>query len=235
MKNNRLDAMLRRDETTAAGLVQDQPGYAGLEEDLAPLRTQHASNLQQAQALEGTVLREDQDDSTQQKKNTRKQLIALAARLAAALQAYAASAANTDPDLAGRVRINRTLLSAADEGTLAGLVQSVLQEAAPLAAPLAKREFTATDLSTLRQLHQHFESRQLRQRQSTVEGSTARKTLEALLRRNADLIRQMAVQLRPYQGTAKNDVWLRFQGYTKVLVRGGGSGSGEQPAAQKTA
>jgi hypothetical protein len=234
MKDNRLDAMLRRDENTAAGLAQDQPNYAGIEDDLGPLRTEHAANLTQAQTLEGAVLREDQDDSSKQKRGTRKQLISLGDRLAAALQAHAASAANSDPDLAGRVRINRTLLSAAEEGTLLGLIQALLKEAAPLTEALARREFTAADLSQLQALHQRFEAKQLRQRQSTVEGSTARKTLEALLRRNADLVKQLRVQLRPYKGTTKNEVWLRFEGYTKLLVRGGG-GSTTNPAPTKAA
>ena len=56
-----------------------------------------------------------------------------------------------------------------------------------------------------------------------VAGATDRKTLIALLRRNANLIKEMRVQLKPYQSSpTKHEVWLRFQGYTKLIVLGQG-------------
>ncbi len=75
----------------------------------------------------------------------------------------------------------------------------------------------------------------LAQRTAVVAGSTDRKTLIALLRRNANLIKQIRVQLKPYQNSpAKHDVWLRFQGYTKLIILGGGGpqgGPAPKPAA----
>ena len=52
--------------------------------------------------------------------------------------------------------------------------------------------------------------------------------------RNANLIKEMRVQLKPYQSSlAKHEVWLRFQGYTKLIVLGGGGP--KSPAAAKPA
>ena len=68
-----------------------------------------------------------------------------------------------------------------------------------------------------------------------MAGSTDRKTLIALLRRNANLIKEMRVQLKPYQHSpTKHEVWLRFQGYTKLIILGGG-GPKDNPAAKPAA
>jgi hypothetical protein len=73
------------------------------------------------------------------------------------------------------------------------------------------------------------------QRTTAVAGSTDRKTLIALLRRNANLIKEMRVQLKPYQSSpTKHAVWLRLQGYTRLIVLGGGGAKGgpaPKPAA----
>ena len=57
----------------------------------------------------------------------------------------------------------------------------------------------------------------------------------ALLRRNADLIKKLRQQLRPYKNSpTKHEVWLRFQGYTRVIELGGGgpqAGVAGKPAA----
>ena len=88
---------------------------------------------------------------------------------------------------------------------------------------MARREFTAADLAeTTRQLAR-FEKKQTSQRTTVVAGATDRKTLIALLRRNANLIKEMRVQLKPYQSSpTKHEVWLRFQGYTKLIILGQG-------------
>ncbi|WP_460501865.1 hypothetical protein [Hymenobacter agri] len=51
MDNNRLNALLKRDTDTAAGLLADKDQYKPLEDDLAPLRDEHAANLAQARTL----------------------------------------------------------------------------------------------------------------------------------------------------------------------------------------
>lgn len=229
MDNNRLNALLKRDTDTAAGLLADKDHYKPLEDDIAPLRDEHAANLAQARTLEAAVMADGQNDDTSQKKGAKKQLKALATRLGAALQAYAASAANKDEALAARVNITATDLGRADDASFASLVAALLKEAQPLTKALEKREFTADDLAQTAALLQRFGQKRTGQRLSVVSGSTARNTLIGLLRRNADLVKQMRVQLRPYQSSpTKHEVWERFQGYTRVIVLGQG---GPQPGA----
>ena len=235
MDNNKLNAQLLRDTATAAGLLADKPLYAALEADIAPLRDEHTATLAQARTLEGAVMDEDHGDATEQKTSAKTRLLVLAPRLAAALQGYAASKANPDEDLPGRVRYGRTDLTRANDASFASIVGALLQEAAPLAKELAKREFTAADLAeTTRQLAR-FEKKQTSQRTTVVAGATDRKILIALLRRNANLIKDMRVQLKPYETSpTKHDVWLRFQGYTKLIILGGGGPKGDtagKPAA----
>ena len=66
-----------------------------------------------------------------------------------------------------------------------------------------------------------------------VAGSTDRKTLIALLARNTNLIKEMRQQLKAYENSpTKHEVWLRFQGYTRLIVLGGGGGKGAAEAKQ---
>lgn len=235
MNNNKLNAQLLRDTATVAGLLADKAHYAALEADLAPLRDEYAANLAQARTLEDAVMSEDGTDATQQKTSAKTQLKALAPRLAAALQAYAASKTNSDEDLAGRVRYRRSDITEANDTSFASIITALLKEAAPLAKELAKREFTADDLAETTRLLARFEQKQTSQRTTAVAGATDRKTLIALLRRNANLIKEMRVQLKPYQSSpTKHEVWLRFQGYTRLIVLGGGGPKGDvaaKPAA----
>ena len=193
MDNNRLNALLKRDTDTAAGLLADQANYQLLEADMAPLRTEHAANLALARDLEADVMADAQDDATQQKTSARRQLKALGTRLAAALQAHAASTANTDEDLAGRVNYNRTDLNRADDATFATIIGTLLREPQPLAAQLEKREITADDLALVAGLLLRFNQKHTRQHTAVVAGSTSRKTLIALL----------APQHRPHQENAR--------------------------------
>ena len=126
MDNNKLNAQLQRDTVTAAGLLTDQANYAPLEDDLAPLRTAHAANLAQARTLEDAVMDETSTEATRQKATAKTRLKVLAPRLAAALQAYAASKANKEEDLAGRVRFNRTDFAQADGASFASMVGALL-------------------------------------------------------------------------------------------------------------
>ena len=64
-----------------------------------------------------------------------------------------------------------------------------------------------------------------------MAGATDRKILIALLRRNANLIKELRVQLKPYQSSpTKHEVWLRFQGYTRLIILGGGGPQGSTEA-----
>ena len=231
MDNNKLDAQLRRDTATATGLLADKKGYEPLEDDIAPLRTEHAANLAKARELEDTVMAETSTDTNTQKASAKARLKVLASRLAAALQGYAASKANPDEDLAGRVRYNRTSLNEANDASFITIIGALLKEAAPLTNELAKREFTSRDLAETTHLLSRFEQKQAGQRTTVVAGATDRKTLIALLRRNANLIKEMRVQLKPYQSSpTKHEVWERFQGYTRLIILGGGGPKGDAPA-----
>ncbi|MFD2718603.1 hypothetical protein ACFST9_07740 [Hymenobacter monticola] len=76
-----------------------------------------------------------------------------------------------------------------------------------------------------------FEQKQTRPRSTGVAGDTDLQPPPiALLRRNANLIKGMRVQLKPNQSSStKHKVWERFQGYTKLIVPGGGAPKGNDP------
>ena len=231
MDNNKLDAQFRRDTASETGLLADKKQYEPLEDEIGPLRDEHAANLAKARELEATVMGNDSETVTEQKASAKKLLKPLVFRLAAALQAHAASAANKDEDLAGRVRYGRSDIAKADDASFATIVAALLKEAAPLTKPLEKREFTAEDLAETTRLLARFEQKHAGQRLAVVEGSTERKTLIALLRRNSNLLKQIRVQLKPYQNSpTKHAVWERFQGYTKLIILGGGGSKGDTPA-----
>ncbi len=231
MDNNKLNAQLLRDTATANGLLADKALYAALEADIAPLRAEHATNLAQAHLLEAAVMSDESGSATEQKTGAKTQLKVLVPRLVAALQAYAASKTNPDEDLAGRLRYSRSDIKAANDASFTSMVTALLKEAAPLTNELAKREFTAADLTATTRLLARFEQKQASQRTTVVAGSTDRKTLVALLRRNTNLIKEMRVQLKPYQSSpTKHEVWLRFQGYTKLIILGQGGPKNPAPA-----
>ena len=53
-----------------------------------------------------------------------------------------------------------------------------------------------------------------------------------MLCRNPNLLKEIRVQLKPYQNSpTKHEVWQRFQGYTKLIILGGGGPKGG-PAAK---
>ena len=226
MENNHLNDLVLRDKAAVAGLETDKANYAPLEDDIAPLRDEHAANTAKLGPLAQRVLDAATDDATSQKTGAKKQLKDLGERLASALQGYAASKANADPDLPGQVNFNRTSFNEADDATFATLLHKLLDAAAPLAAPLAKREFSADDRALTETLLARFERKQVRQQENRTAGSTDRKTLVALTRRNASLLKGIRTQLKAYKNTpAKHAVWLRFVSYTKIIDHRGGGGA----------
>jgi hypothetical protein len=232
MENNRMNDLVLRDKATVAGLADDQPNYDPLEEDIAPLRDEHAANTLKIGPLAVALLETATDDATKQKAGSKTQLKDLGERLAGAMQGYAASKANTDTDLPGQVNINRTDLNEADDASFATILRKLLKVAAPFATQVAKREFSADDRTTMETLLDRFERKQLKQQENRTAGSTGLKTLDALLRRNASLIKEIRKQLKAYKNSpTKHEVWLRFQSYTKIIDHRGGGGSG--PAKQE--
>jgi wyosine [tRNA(Phe)-imidazoG37] synthetase (radical SAM superfamily) len=116
---------------------------------------------------------------------------------------------------------SRSTITEANDATSATIVTAPLKEAQPLTKELAE---------TTRQLAR-FEKKQTAQRTTVVAGATDRETLIALLRRNANLIKEMRVQLKPYQSSpTKHKVWERFQSYTRLIILGGGGPKGDTAA-----
>ncbi len=224
MRNNRLDALLRRDANVQLGLKEDKAQYAPIEEDIAPLREAHALAHDQAKALADEVFEADGDDSSGVKKGTRGQLKALGGRIGKELVAHAASKSNTDEGLEERVKPSLVALNSADSGTFSQGVTTLQAEAAPLAAQLVKREVTADDLAELNRLLTKFNKRLPTGRAADVKGKTARQILGKLLKENSKLVKEIRKQLAPYQGTAREKVLLNFDGYAKVIVFNNGSG-----------
>ncbi|MDO7877294.1 hypothetical protein Q5H93_21295 [Hymenobacter sp. ASUV-10] len=230
MENNRMNSLVLRDKATVEGLADDKPHYEPLEEDIAPLRDEHAANTLLIAPLAETLLETATDDATEQKTSSKKQLKNLGERLAGAMQGYAASKANTDTDLPGKVNINRTDLNEADDASFATILRNLLKVAEPFATQVAKREFSAEDRTEMEKLLDRFEKKQVKQQVNRTAGSTDLKKLEALLRRNASLIKEIRKQLKAYKNSkTKHAVWERFVSYTKIINRPGGGGSKPQP------
>ncbi len=224
MKNNRLDALLRRDANAQLGLTEDKALYAPIEDDIAPLRAAHEAGLAEARELADEVFEADGDDSAGVKRGTRALLRTLAGRIGKAVVAHAASATNTDERLAERVVPALGQFRVADSATFAQAVKVVQHEAAALAPHLAKREVTAADLTELDRLIQKFSKRLVTGRAADVKGKTARETMRKLLQNNTRLLKQIRQQLAPYKGTAREKVLVNFDSYAKVVVFNSGGG-----------
>jgi|GEM_PF-6096631 len=230
MKNDRLDAYHRRDTATLAGLAADKKNYEPLEEDIADWRTQLEINHAKADGLIDDVLAADADDSAQVKIKSKGLLLPLLGRLSAALQAFAESKANSDDDLLTRVTLGRDVFYKADEDSFVRLATGLLAEADNVPAiQLTKREFSAENLAEAKRLLQRFAGRLTPGRLADVEGKSAREILADLLAANQQLIKKIRKQLLPYKNSpTRHDVWLRFQGYSKVVLRKGGGGKAEE-------
>ena len=218
MKNNRLDALLRRDANAQLGLLEDKALYAPIEDDIAPLRAAHGAALAEARQLADEVFEADGDDSAGVKRGTRALLRTLAGRIGKAVVAHAASGTNTDERLAERIRPALAQLPSADSATFAQAATVVQHEAAALAPHLTKREVTAADLTELDRLIRKFSQRLATGRAADVKGKTARETLSKLLQNNTRLLQQIRQQLAPYKGTAREKALLNFDSYAKVVV-----------------
>lgn len=244
MKNDSLDALLRRDESVQTGLEVDRDLYAPIEDEVKPLREQHAANLLIAQQLEQEVFEADSDDSASQKKGTRGKLNELGGRIAAGVRAYATVKARKDGDapdpvaaadatalLRQQARFTLRELRHSEEGEFVLAIGGILSAAAPLAAQLAKWEITAEDLAQAAYLLLKFQNRKGSPRLADVQGATARKLMTKALRANSILVKEMRELLAPYKGTAREKALTNFNGYAKVILQKGGGGKADQPAA----
>ena len=228
--------MLRRDASVQLGLEADKALYVPVEDDIAPLRAEHAQRLDQAKALADEVFEADGDDSAGVKKGTRGVLKKLGGRVGWALVAHANSATNSDENLEERVKPALESLNSADTGTFAQAVAKIQAEATPLAAQLVKREVTADDLQELARLTTKFGKRLTTGRAADVKGKTARLLMSDLLRANGKTLKQIRTQLAPYKGTARAKALTNFDGNAKLVIFNNGSGGAapgdEMPPAE---
>ena len=233
MKNNRLDAMVRRDASVQLGLEADKALYAPIEDDIAPLRAEHAQRLEDAKELADEVFEADGDDSAGVKKGTRGLLKELGGRVGRALLAHADSASNTDEELEERVKLALENLNSADSGTFAQAIAKIQAEATPLAAQLVKREVTADNLVELGRLATKFGKRLTTGRAADVKGKTARLLMSDLLRANGRTVKKIRKQLAPYKGTERAKALVNFDGNAKLIIFNNGSAGGDAAPADQ--
>jgi hypothetical protein len=195
-----------------------------------PLREQLATNHAKADDLIDDVLKADSEDSAEVKTKTKALLLPLLNCLSAVLQAFAESKANDDEDLLARVTLGSDALRKADEDSFVRLANDLLAEADKVPEKqLTKREFSTEDFTEAKRLLQRFAGRLTPGRLADVDGKSAREILADLLSANQQLIKKIRKQLLPYKNSpTKHDVWLRFQGYSKVVLRKGGGGKAEE-------
>ncbi len=221
MKNDLIEARLRRDTTAAAFLAQATADYADIEADVAPLRDQLGANLTRAGELAQQVLGADNDGNPARKKGLRNQLTALLQRLI--LAGRAAAQSSKDAEL-------RATLGNLDD--LRNLNESTFQEEATRLLGLipgrepafTKRRFSADHAREARQLLQEFTATTTEGRLNDTNGSTGRQALERLIKESARLLEEMKVYFDLYKADDP-DLWQRFQAATKVVKRGGGRGA----------
>ncbi|RAK67033.1 hypothetical protein [Hymenobacter edaphi] len=227
MKNDLIEARLRRDATAAAFLAQAKAEYADIEDDVAPLRAQLAAGLERAAALAQQVLSADADGNAKRKKGVRNQLTALLRRLVLAARAEALS--RKDAPL-------RAALGS--PGELPNLNESTFREEATRLLALvpgrelglAKRRFAAGHYQEARRLLAEFDAATAEGRLNDASGSTGRQALERLIKESARLLEELKVYFDLYRADDP-DLWGRFQAAAKVVRRGGS----EEQSADKTA
>ncbi|KAA9338419.1 hypothetical protein F0P96_06175 [Hymenobacter busanensis] len=221
MKNELIESRLRRDTAAAAFLAQTPAAYADIEDDVAPLRTQLAANVQRGADLAQQVLTADTDGNPARKKGTRNQLTVLLRRLILAIRAEALR--STDAKLraaAGRLGELRNL----NESSFGEEAQRLLDLVPGRETALAKRRFTAAHYQEARTLLAAFGSATTEGRLSDVSGSTGRQALERLIKDSARLLKELETYFALYQEDDP-DLWNRFRQAIKVVRRGGSEGS----------
>ncbi|RTQ50279.1 hypothetical protein EJV47_11675 [Hymenobacter gummosus] len=224
MKNDLIEARLRRDTAAAAFLAQAKADYADIEDDVAPLRSQLTANLERAGTLVQQVLSADNDGNPDRKKGVRSQLTALLRRLILAARAEAMSS----KDAALRAALgNLGELSNLNESTFREEATRLLGLVPGREQALTKRRFSADHAREAQQLLQDFTAATTAGRLNDTSGSTGRQALERLIKESARLLEEMKVYFDLYKADDP-DLWQRFQAATKVVKRGGGGGKEEE-------
>ncbi|RAK63476.1 hypothetical protein [Hymenobacter edaphi] len=221
MKNDLIEARLRRDEALNTFLSADKSAYADIEADVAPLRQQLTGALTQAQATAQDVLTADNDGNSGRKKGQRNQLTQLLRRLIVGLQAVATST-NDARLLALSGQVSR--LSRLPETAFIDEARRLLSLAPERSEALTKRRFTPEHYREATALTAELRRSINDGRLNDAEGSTGRQSLERLIKQNARAIEQLRTYFRVYE-LDEPDLWARFEAAARVVNRGGNPGS----------
>ncbi|WP_400190325.1 hypothetical protein [Hymenobacter sp. B81] len=225
MKNDLIEARLRRDHALSAFLTEQKSRYGDAETDVAPLRQQLSQALTEAQNIAQDVLTADNDGNSPRKRGTRNQLTQLLRRLVVALQAEAAAAGDQRlRALAGRPG----QLGRLNESTFIEEARRLLSLAPERSTALAKRRFAPEHYQQAQSLLSELRRSANEGRLNDVAGSTGRQALERLIKQNARTIEQVRTFLRTYEQD-EPALWQEFQAAARVVKRGGPDGP--SPAA----
>ncbi|GAA4384151.1 hypothetical protein [Hymenobacter koreensis] len=204
MKNELVEARLRRDADLVSFLNTEVEQYADIEDDVAPLRQLLSSSLSQASSLATQAL--TQPEEAERGKGLRNQLTQLLRRLTAGLHAVAASTKdNRLLALAGNVN----QLPKLTETRFAEEARRLLSLAPERSGPLSKRRFLPTHYQQAQALLGEL------RRASSNENPTDRQSLERLLKQNERTIEQLRTYFRIFEQDEPS-VWLGFQAAAKV-------------------
>ncbi|MCC3159470.1 hypothetical protein LJ737_19670 [Hymenobacter sp. 15J16-1T3B] len=221
MKNDLIEARLRRDEALNAFLLADKAVYADIETDVAPLRQQLSEALTQAQDMAQAVLAADNDGNAERKKGQRNQLTQLLRRLVVGLQAVATSTRDARLlALAGQV----SRLHKLSESSFVEEARRLLSLAPERSEALTKRRFTPEHYREAMTLTSELRRNINEGRLNDAEGSTGRQGLERLIKQNARTIEQLRTYFRVYEQD-EPDLWAHFETAARVVKRGGAAGS----------
>ncbi|GAB2943035.1 hypothetical protein GCM10027048_04520 [Hymenobacter coalescens] len=215
MKNDLVEARLRRDEALSSFLTAETANYAAIETDVAPLRQQLAAALAAAQNLAQDVLAADNDGATARKKGIRHQLTQLLRRLTVALHAQATSTKdNRLLALSGQVSNLKRL----GETSFTEEARRLLSLAPERSAALSKRFFMPEHYQQAQSLLSELRRSLSESRLNDGEAATGRQGLERLIKQNARLIEQLRTYFRVYE-QEDPALWSRFQSAARMVKR----------------
>lgn len=221
MKNDLIEARLRRDEALLAFLNAEKAAYADIETDVAPLRQQLSSALTKAQDIAQDVLTADNDGSADRKKGQRNQLTQLLRRLVVGLQSIATSANDARLlALSGQV----TRLPRLPETGFVDEARRLLSLAPERSEALEKRRFTPEHYRQAVALNADLRRAISEGRLNDTEGSTGRQSLERLIKQNSRAIEQLRTYFRIYE-LDEPALWQQFVAAAKPTKRGGAGGA----------
>ncbi len=229
MKNELIEARLRRDSATADYLTRAQARYAEIEADVAPHRTELAANLVKADALKDQVLGADEDNNSPRKRGLRSQLTALLQRRVKALRAHAKGVKpEPDLDLLGTLPTRPSELTRLSEPEFPVEARRLLAlGAAVKAEDLTKRRYSPEHHAKAQQLLTQLTDTTAEGATNDDLGATGRQALERLIKADARLIAALQEFFAPYndpEDEAALALYTEWRQAIAVNFRGGHDG-----------